>query len=264
MAENINEIREEINLHDVLKIIIKRKNVIIALTCFAVLTALIVSSLSPKIYRGDAFLRIPQFETPSSNITAKEIVDLIGKIDSYKKQQLLPKTHASIVAVKINALKESRDKLEVVFEATDISVMAESLSEIRTYINNIAMIKTNIREEQDKISKRVAELASVIEASSMLLNIYSRLLQTGKLMPVGFNPVELNKRISDIKLEKQVAEQYLLRLQDGVDIARKLDVNTYPIKPKMLFTTAIAGIISLFVGILVAFLLEYMQKMPFR
>jgi len=259
--EQMNRANEdEISLYDLWIVILKRKKLIIGLFLFAVISAAIISFLMPKIYRGDTVLRIPQFEIISSNISSKDLIDLIGKIDNERLAKILPKTSIVITDIKLNAFKDSKDKIEVVVESKDKNAILIAVSELIDYTNTICLVKLTVKEEQDKLSKRVAELSWVLSASKELLNTYGQLLKAGKLLPVGFNPIELNKRIADISLEKQITEQSLQRLSAGVSLVRQVEIRNKPVKPRIVMNIALSGVISLLSGIFLAFFLEFFER----
>ncbi|BCB96345.1 hypothetical protein JZK55_12670 [Dissulfurispira thermophila] len=96
---------DEINLYDYWKVIVKRKSLIIGLFLVVTVASSIISLLMPKIYRGEVVLKLPA-------ITSKELLSVIGKIDAEKVKNILPTTHHLIADVKLNALKDSADKLQ--------------------------------------------------------------------------------------------------------------------------------------------------------
>ena len=256
MELQAKETSDDVNLYDIWKVIVKRIRLITGLfIVFVVLTA-IASSIMPKIYKGETVLMVQQ----AANVTAKDIIDFVGEVDGGKKAKMLPNTYVSISDIKLIALRESKDKILVVIEAKNPNAIQPALSEIIEYLNNIDVVKQNIKEEQEKLLKRSAELTAVIEASSELLVTYRKLLTSGKLVPIGFNPVELNKKISDIKLEKLIVDQTMQRLKGGVEIASQLNIMNNPVKPKIKMNVALAGGTSILLGVLLAFILEYMEK----
>lgn len=255
MEQQNKENLDEIGLYDLWQIIAKRKKLIVGLFLVCVTSSAIISFLMPKIYRGEAVLVVE----PAANISAKDIVDFVGDIDAEKKAKLLPNTYSLIETIRLNAFKDSKDKLAVIIETKDNKSIQPALSEIIEYINTINLVKVNIKEEQEKLLKRSIELTTVIDASSELLNTYRKLLAGGKLTPVGFNPVELNKRISDIKLEKLGVEQAIQRMKGGIEIANQLYIMDKPVKPRKKMIVVLSGITSLFLGIFLAFFLEYLE-----
>jgi hypothetical protein len=212
----------------------------------------------PKIYRGEAVLNVLPYE----QIPAKEIVDMIGNVDREKRAKLLPITYPSVNNIKLNAMKESKDKIVIIIDAKNINDIPTALSELVGYINNLDIVKLTVKEEKEKLFKKSNELSEVVQASSDLLNIYDKLLKAGKLNPMGFNPVDLNKKIVDIKLEKLGVDQAMLRLKDGgIGIAEQPYISSRPIKPRKKLMIALASVISLFGGIFLAFTMEYLEKL---
>ena len=250
------------NLYDLWKVLAKRKRLIIGLFFAIVVSATIISFLIPKVYRGEAVLVVPvdlTVQVTPIRITPKDIVDFIGNIDNEKRTKILPKTYDAITDIKLNTLRESKDKIGVIIEAEDINAIQPALLELIEYIKSIDLVKLNAKEQQEVLSKRSTELSIVIAATSGLLDTYRKLLTEGRLIPVGFNPVELNKRISDIKVEKLMVEQAMERTKSGIEIAKQPYIMNKPVKPKKILIVALSGIASLFLGVFGSFALEYVE-----
>ena len=103
------------------------------------------------------------------------------------------------------------------------------------------------------------EIDKVIKGSDGLTRTYKKLLESGRLIPVGFNPIELEKRVSDLKIERLVIEQGIKRLK-GVEMISSLNIPKNPVKPRIKKNIALASITSLFAGIFLAFFMEYIEK----
>ena len=71
--------------------------------------------------------------------------------------------------------------------------------------------------------------------------------------------MEINKRMSDLKIEKLGVEQLLQRLK-GVEMLEKPYILKNPVKPSIKKNIILAGIASLFAGIFLAFLMEYVER----
>jgi uncharacterized protein involved in exopolysaccharide biosynthesis len=257
MEQQVKESSDEINLYDLWTVIVKRKRLIIGLFLIVVISTAIISFLMPKIYRGEAVLNVLPYEA----ITPKEIIDTIGNIDKEKKAAMLPKTHSSVKNVKLKVFKDSKDKIGVIIDSKNIDNIPKTLSELVDYLNNISIVKLNVDEEKERLEKKSTELSNVISASTGLLDTYHKLLKSEKLFPVGFNPIDLNRKVADIKLERLAVEQAVLRLKDGgIGIASQLYISNKPVKPKKTVNIISAGVASLFMGILLALFLEYVKK----
>jgi capsular polysaccharide biosynthesis protein len=257
MEQQIKGYSDEINLYDFWKAIIKRKRLIVGIFLIAVISTTVISFLMPKIYRGEAVINILLYEA----IPAKELSDMIGKIDKEKRKYILSKTYSSVSDITFKTMKDSKDKVIVIIDAKNVDDIPKILSELVDYLNNIGVVKLNVNEEKERLEKKSTELSNVIYASTGLLDTYHNLLKSGKLLPVGFNPIDLNRKVADIKLEKLAVEQAILRLKDGgIGIASQLYISNIPVKPKKTMNMVSAGVASFFVGIFLAFSLEYVEK----
>jgi len=243
---------DEINLYDYWKVIVKRKRLIIGLFLVAVLASAIISFLMPKIYRGEVVLKLPA-------LTAKELLSIIGKIDAEKIKKFLPTTQHLITDIKLTALKDSTDKLQLIIEAKNTDALPQAAAELVVYLNNFTIIKRAVEEERERLIKQSEEISKVIEVSGELIRTYKKLLESGRLITVGFNPIELEKRVSDLKIERLAIEQVLNRPK-GVEMLEKPYILKNPVKPKIKMNIALAGIASLFAGIFLAFFAEYVER----
>ncbi|HXY53924.1 MAG TPA: hypothetical protein VEM40_04550 [Nitrospirota bacterium] len=271
MRQQIKESYDENNLYNLWKVIVDGKMIIIVLLAVAVFSTVIISLRMPKIYRGEVVLNIFQLqeiEEASGKelvqsrgiLQPKEIVDMIGNIDRGKMTKIFPTTYESVTDLKLRAIKDSKDKLFVTIEAKNANLIGKALSEIVDYINNFDIVKVIVREEREKLLKRSNELSSVINFSEKLSNNYRELLNEGKLSVVGFNPLDLNKGIVDIKLAKLVVDQRLQRLNEGgIKIADQPYIQNRPVKPKIGLNIVFAGFISVFLGIFLV-VLQYRLK----
>ncbi len=246
---------DEINLYDLWKVIVKRKAIIIGLFLVSILLAAVITFNMPKIYRGEVILRV----TTKDTATAKEIGSIVGKIDSGKMALILPKTSQSITDLKLNPLKDSTDKMQVTIDSKKADEIPDALSELIQYIKSNPLMKRAFAQERERLLKQSEELSKTIDSSGELVKTYRKLLDAGRLNPIGFNPIELNKRVSDLKIEKLNLEQALENLK-GVEPAGELYISKKPVKPKKRLNVALAGMAGLFIGIFIAFLMEGIEK----
>ena len=249
---------EEVNLYDCWKVIVKRKILIIGLFIVIVGSTAIGSFLMPKVYRGEVNLSVIDNSVSSNIDISKELVDIMGNIDSEKKKMILPKTYISVKSVKLRALKEAKNKIVATMDVKSTDAISVAISELVDFLNNIESVKASLKEEREILTQRSIELSNILKTAPDLLVAYNKLIREGKLTIVGFNPIELNKRIADIKIEKIAVEQALSRLKDGrIQIMTPPYISNKPVSPKILQNIFVAGILSLFIGIALVFLIEY-------
>jgi len=246
---------DEINLMDYIQVIRKRKWLIIFGTLLCVVAVGVVSLVMPKIYRGEVTFKI----TPKEIVTAKEMVSVIGNLDKEKRRQVLPKTYNLTDSIQLSPVRDSADKFRLIIEAKRADNIPIAISEFVEYINNNPIIKRYVEQHKEVLLKQTEELSKVIESSKELVKTYDNLIKAGRLIPVGFNPVDLNKRISDIKIEKLQVEQSLNTLE-GIEMAAQPYISSKPVKPKKGLNVTLAGVVGLFVSIMIAFFMEYLQR----
>ncbi len=129
--------------------IVKRKTLIIGLFLVAVLASAVISLLTPKIYRGEVVLKLPAKE-----LTAKELLGVIGKIDAEKIKKFLPTTQHLITDIKLTALKDSTDKLQLIIESKNANDIPAAMTEFAAYLNNFSIINRAVEEERQRLLKQ--------------------------------------------------------------------------------------------------------------
>jgi capsular polysaccharide biosynthesis protein len=250
---------EEINLMDYIQVIRKRKWLIILGTLICIIVAAIISLLMPKIYRGEATFKIAKEIIAKEITTAKEMVNIIGDLNEEKLKQVLPENYNLKSSIKLNALRDSVDKFQLIIEAERIDDIPIAISMFVEYIDNNPLIRRSVEQTKETLLKQTEELSKVIESSKELVKAYDNLIKTGRLIPVGFNPIELNKRISDIKIEKLQVEQALKKLK-GIEMVTEPYISSKPVKPKKRQNVMIAGVVGLLGSIIMAFFMEFLEK----
>jgi capsular polysaccharide biosynthesis protein len=246
---------DEISVMDYIQVMIKRKWLIILGTLICMVVAGVVSFLMPKIYRGEVTFKILTKEIT----TARELVSLIGDINEEKLKQVLQKNYNLKNSFKLNPLRDSADKFQLIIEAERVDDIPIAISEFEEYVVNNPLIKRSVEQDKERLLKQTEELSQVIESSKELVKAYDNLLKTSKLIPIGFNPIELKKKISDIKIEKLQLEQTLKRLK-GIETVAQPYISSKPVKPKKRQNVMIAGVVGLLGSIILAFFMEFLEK----
>ena len=150
-------------------------------------------------------------------------------------------------------------------DAKKIDDIPRALSEVVDYLNNMDIIKSKISRSKAIALKQSEELADLIKSSPDLLSTSDKLFKAGKLSTMGFNPIDINKKIIDAKLELLGIEQQLSRLnKGGIEIAVQLYISGKRVGPKILRNVIAAGIFSILLGVFLAVLIEYFGNIKNR
>jgi hypothetical protein len=187
-----------------------------------------------------------------------EIIDLMGRIDDGKKEFILPKTYQSVESVKLKAFKNVTYKIAATIEAENTDDIPVAAAELVDFLNNIDSVKANVNEEREILTQRSIETSNLLKSAPHLIASYNKILSEGKLLPMGFNPIDLGKRIADIKIEKLTVEQALSRLKNGrIQMTTQPYIFKEPVSPKIARNVILAGMLGLILGLFLAFLIEY-------
>jgi len=266
MKAKDNSIHEdEVDLYDCWKTILKRKKFIIGL-CFIVTSLVaVISFLMPKIYKGEVVLEIAPKEvvTAKEAIKAKEIIDVMGEIDRERISVIFAKKPSSVVSIKMEEIRGFNDKMKVIIETKSVEDIHDSFVVFVEYMNNSPLIKRFVEKERAILMRKLHELSVLTQQSETLAKSFLQLFKEGKLIPVGFDPVELNRKVFELRIEKSELEQALENFI-GVEMIGQPFVSKKPVKPHIKLYIAIAGLLSIFTGIILAFFIEYIENIRYQ
>ncbi|MBM2838892.1 MAG: chain length determinant protein [Deltaproteobacteria bacterium] len=249
---------DEINLMDLWKVIWKRKSLIIALTLSFAILALSVSLNSPKVYEGEAVVALPKVGI--SFVETKTITDAMLK--EVKRGNPLGGFEETLIKkisdIRIEQIKGSDSQFKILVSIKREPYAAyEVFNKIMAYMQGNEYVKKRMDIEKKAIERNVSETRQTIEMAEKTRNEAVRLMSTRN--PVGFNPVDLDVRIGELKA-KLTGLETNLSLLNSYEFISGPYIYKNKVKPKVRLNTLIAGMVGLFVGMLLAFALEGFEK----
>ncbi|MFN3699320.1 MAG: hypothetical protein ACK4SU_03880 [Dictyoglomus sp.] len=171
---------------------------------------------------------------------------------------MLKEINKSISKIDINTLKNSEDRVMIIIETKDPEAFPNITSELIEYFESNIIFKRPFENEREVLLKKLEGLQKAIEAAKEYKKYYMALLKEGKIGIVGFNPIDLDTKISDLEAEKLRLKQALSELKRFEIIGQ--NISDKPVKPKIFLNLAIAGFTSILVGIFLALFLENLKK----
>ena len=262
----------DIDFYNYFQIVAKRKKLIAILFIFFVTVTAIVNFNMPKIYQGEASFRIMSPRLPGLIIknsfseqgnqnlfTTKELIEIVGKIDQERIAHIFSKKTYTVHGLKIMEIKESKDKFKIVIESTNPEFISEALNDFWVYLMNIDNIKFYQQKITNDLNERIKEISNAKKKGDIIEKTLDKMLLTTRLMSIGFNPLEINQKSFEMnmekyQLEKEVQSFMLLKQIDQSFIYKDF------IKPKIARNVILAGLFSLFLGIMIAFFLNYLEQ----
>lgn len=249
---------DEINMVDLWRVIWKRKNLIIAVTLSFAVLALAVSLKMPKVYEGEAVVALPKVGI--GLVETKTIADALLK--EVKRGNPVGGFDDTLIKkisdVKIEQIKGSESQFKIVVQIKkEPHVAYEVFNKMMAYLQGNEYVRRRLDIERTGIEANIAETRHTIEMAEKTRNEAVRLISTRN--PVGFNPVDLDVRIGDLR-GRLIGLETSLSLLKSYEFISGPYVYKNKAKPKVKLITLIAGIAGSFVGIMLAFVLEGIEK----
>jgi uncharacterized protein involved in exopolysaccharide biosynthesis len=319
MADQQNQrlppVEDEISLLDYWRVIWKYKRFIGVLFSIAVLSALVFSLISPKIYESTVTIITPRETAGTGLLSALGAIGVSQQNPGMSLPSLSPNRDIFISIMKSRTVAQSlveqfslgehykskhfEDAIKSLKGATKISVSKEGVILVKVEDRNpqlAADIANAYTTQLDRlmtrfgtgragnqrrfVSEQLVKIQEELNAAEENLRQFqernraillgdmanSMRLPTAQVPKVG---IEMVRLMRDLKVQEAVytfltqqLEQAKIGEAQDMPVVQVLDRAVPPVhksKPKTLLNMALAGAVSLFLGILVAFLLQYIQ-----
>jgi Fe-S-cluster formation regulator IscX/YfhJ len=246
---------EESNLYYYWKVLVRRKRVFIVIFLIPIAIVAGVSLLQPRYYLGERTIINPA-------IPPQTIISLVGDFDDAKKAEVFANTPGAIKSVRLFIPKRSNNRVNIILESNTADALPLAFQDIDQYICNLR----EFRDEDARIREHIdLQLQGLIEAKKANLFFYhqiTNLMNTKKI--IGINPADLITKDADLAVQ-------IMNLQSekATTSARgslgPITVTKLPTTTQIMIQIICVGILSLFVGIFVVFvLLDYIDRMRTR
>lgn len=256
------EIQEdEINLLDLWKVVVKRRNLIISIASVSAILALAGSFLLPKVYEGEAVVNLPKIGgTIISSVETKAIIDIFLK--ELKKGNAIGGIDDGLAKrindVKVEQITGTDSQLKMTVRISGEPQRAyEVFNGLVEHLKENEYVKRRLAIEKATIESNITETKNAI-ANAMTTREKS-LAMMAKWSPISFNPVDLDLRISDLN-SRVIGFENSLSLLKNYEFVSGPYMYKKKVKPIVALNTVVAGLIGLFAGLLLSFVLEINRK----
>ncbi len=260
---------EEIDLYE-LFLILKRHIKLIAFTVIlATLLSVAYSLLATPVYKSTFIVRLPSYNGDKyifSVQEAKKNVDNLGiflgqeRYDELSEMLNISKSDISLINRIEASLKRGQSHfLEISLFVYDPSIIDRLKVAIVDYLNNNPFVQEKIKMERFKLLTLKKEVEAKIKNMESMRRVIEQNLKSGNVRDYGFNPLEMEKVIMELKMRLEDIKMRLLTLK-GFEVAVEPVIPTKPHSPKKLLIISVAFISSLFFGIFLAFFIEWYRN----
>jgi len=268
---------EEIDLREYINVLIKRKGVIILIFLIAVITATLVSYFAispspPPTHKSSIVFGVAQ-------IDGRVVINLTESLEIMKSSVLLDeainRTGLEMSAGQLKSQIEVKNLKDTNF--IEISVVDGSSEKAKKFVENITEVFINqnqgkyqekvkiiegrlitLEEQITEFEKNIQEIEKVKKkiTTNEELSVGERQFQISLLLSLSVTErslySNLNNQVNSLKASLKNCEDFKIIGYAQMPIAS--------IKPNRKLNILIAGVLGLFVGVFVAFFLEFWQK----
>ncbi len=283
----------EIDLRDYFRIMWQKKWWILGVFLGSLLMAAVFSFSSPNQYRAEAIYRVGDafpFPGTSPSAVSSEVLDIVevatATLASQELQQeawkaLISEERLASVNLKVTAEKGNLLKLElrgtlapeVLAQALSALVKAfsaraqdEFREQITKEILKIQQRRDRLQAEELRLRQEIHRLVSSADATSLKVGELDATLE-GLLLRLELS--SLYSQLASVQAELSSLSLALQELQDlrGSTWEPLVPVSspfasTTPVGPNRKMNLAVAGVLGLFVGVLLAFFVHWLQTGP--
>ncbi len=224
---------DEIDLFELFQKLYEQKWIIIGVTAFTTVLAILVSVLMPKAYKAEAMVEVQTIQG-SKIIDISEIQEGIKIYKDDTLKDVLKK-------VRIFPVRNSQNMAKIEVEGISPQIAKENLEKVLEIIN-----KKLLPQKMEELKKKYETRLNFI--NQIILN-----LNSGKYVIFDLS------KMADLLTEKEQIQKWL---QDPkfVTLASDIQASSEPIRPKPLLYTSIGFIAGLFLGIFVALVWEAIKS----
>ncbi len=260
---------DEIDLYEVLLILKKHIRLIGFVVFLATVLSIAYILFATPTYKSSFIVRMPSVGGDKYIFSVEEAKTNIDNLNTFLEQkryeelaELLSLHLSDVKLVKsINpSVKRGKEHfLEVSLIVYNPGIIEKFKNAIVSYLNNNPFVQEKINMERMKLFNLKREIEAKIKSMDSMRRVLEKNLKEGKVKDYGFNPLEMEKVIMDLKMRLEDTKTRLATLK-GFEVAVEPVIPTKPHSPKALLIIGVSFISSLFLGMFLALFVEWYQN----
>jgi LPS O-antigen subunit length determinant protein (WzzB/FepE family) len=225
--ERNNAFNDEIDLFELLQKLYERRWIILGITAFTTVLAILVSVLMPKAYKAEAIVEV-------KNISISEIQDGIEIYEDDALKDILKK-------VKVSPVRNSQNLAKIEVEGASPKLAKENLEKVIELINK-KLFTQKIEEIKKDYNIRLSSIDQTIHEITL-----------------GNKTIYDPSKYADLITEKGQILKWLQK-PEFVVLSTEIQTSSKPVRPKPLLYISVGFITGFFLGIFVALVLEAIKS----
>jgi capsular polysaccharide biosynthesis protein len=265
---------DDIDLYELYLVVKKRFILIAGIVISAILITGAISFLMPPVYRSSLIVKIFTSETEKRPIISTgEVEEVISKLDRLVKEKQISELSnkltidgeqlKKVVKFDTKTTVEAKDIVEITVEVYDRELIPVLKNGIIHYLNQNPYVDERITMWKNNNLRQTAEIQEKIKEIDVLKSILISQIKKDGIKYLGFNPLQLDQEVLNLKKKIRDLQDSMMLLR-GFEVTIEPEIPRKPARPKKIFNIAMAGIASLFLGISLAFFIEWVESNKYR
>ena len=260
---------DEIDLYEIFLILKKHIRLIGFVVFLATALSIAYVLFATPTYKSSFIVRMPSVGGDKYIFSVEEAKTNIDNLNTFLEQKryeelagLLNLNLSDVKLVKsINpSVKRGKEHfLEVSLIVYNPRIIEKFKNAIVSYLNNNPFVQEKINMERIKLFNLKKEIEAKIKSMDSMRRVLEKNLKEGKVKDYGFNPLEMEKIIMDLKMKLEDTKTRLATLK-GFEVAVEPVIPTKPHSPKALLIISVSLISSIFLGIFLALFIEWYKN----
>jgi len=273
VEKNINNLQQpcyyeddEIDLYELWLILKKRKKVIFISTLVFLIVGTLYCFLTPPTYRATHVFRKTVISTGVFKSLANQLEEKLKNKDYKSLAELIDCSLNEAKTISSISIETSRRRSKNLFtlevEGQNPSLLKNIDKDIESFFKSSPAVKEKLNIERELLSQQLNDYSSRLASLQKEANTIKKKILAGNIKTLGFNPLDIDKSILEIKSKISELNYKLQNLKPFETVT--FYVSDKPVKPKKKLVIAVSIITGLFIGIFLAFFFEWLENVRKR
>ena len=268
---------DEIDLYELWLTLKKRWKVVFFSTLLFVIASIIYLIMAKPVYESKVVFKLPYKIIGESKIinliSSKESIEYTKYLENLlkeKKYETLAKllSISTAEAKNISSIDVSSDRRDksLLFVSIDVyspEILTKISNGLLNYLNHNKYLLKKLKIEKELLKSQIKNISSKLGELENLRNILLNEIKKGEVKDLGFNPTEIDTSIINLKNRLKELKSTLENLK-GFEISVPPFEPDKPAKPKKGLILAVSIVSGLFLGIFLAFFVEWVENVKKR
>jgi sulfur relay (sulfurtransferase) DsrF/TusC family protein len=256
---------DEIDLYELWLILKKRKKVIFISVLFFLIIGILYCAFTLPTYRATHVFRKTEISIGVFKSLTNQLEEKLKNKDYIALAKLIncsPEEAKTLSSISIESSRKSKDLFTLTIEGYNPTTFKNIDKNIESFFKSSPVVRENLNAEKELLLQQLKDYSSKLNSLQKEANLLKKKILKGNIKTLGFNPLDIDNSILEIKAKISELNYKLQNLKPFETVT--FYVSDKPVKPKKELVIAVSIITGLFIGIFLAFFFEWLENVRKR